>query len=118
MNKRTIERLEARGWKIGSAEEFLGMETLGSIIDRLVTVDMKLWSAQDKLYQIRKMSYVEFLENYMLDDTDGALELYEIFNKSMDLNMQRNGLIDQIDETLESMIEKGEGNVQRKHKTY
>ncbi len=118
MNKRTIKRLEAKGWKVGSAEEFLEMDTLGSLVDKLVTVDMKLWYAQANLYKIRKMSYTEFIDYYTLTDTDGSLELYEIFHKAMDLNLQRNDLIDEIDETLEFMLEKGKGNVQRKHKTY
>ncbi|KKL69705.1 hypothetical protein LCGC14_2112220, partial [marine sediment metagenome] len=44
-------------------------DTLGSLIDKLVTVDMKMWYAQESLYKIRKMTYEEFIEEYSLSDT-------------------------------------------------
>ncbi len=118
MDPEKIKRLEAKGFKVGTAEEFLGMETVGSIIDRLVTVDMKMWYAQEDIYKIVRMSYVEFLEQYGLDDSDGALELYDSLKKAIDLNLQRNDLIDEIDVEISRQIEQGRGNVQRKNKTY
>ncbi|KKM10946.1 hypothetical protein LCGC14_1721600, partial [marine sediment metagenome] len=60
----------------------------------------------------------EFIEEYSLSDTDGAKDLYVTFQKAIDLNLQRNDLIDDIDEKISEMIEQGEGDVQRSHKTY
>ncbi len=118
MDQEKIKRLEAKGFKVGTAEEFLGMETLGSIVDRLITVDMKMWYAQEDIYKIVRMTYEEFLERYGISDSDGALELYTSLQKAIDLNLQRNELIDEIDEEVARQIEQGRGNVQRKHKTY
>lgn len=94
------------------------MDTLGSLVDKLITVDMKMWYAQEKLYLITKISYEEFLDEFNLEDTDGAKDLYELLRKAIDLNLQRNNLIDEIDKAIAFMVEKGEGNVQLKHKTY
>ncbi len=118
MNEAKIKRLEAKGFRVGTAEEFLGMETLGSIIDRLVTVDMKMWYAQEDIYKIVRMDYEEFLERYGIPDSGGAVELYTSLQKAIDLNLQRNALIDEIDEEVDRQIKQGKGNVQRKHKTY
>lgn len=116
MNEEKISKLEAKGFKVGTAEEFLGMETIGSIIDRLITIDMKLWCAQEDLYEIRHMSFEEFKRVY---GTDGGMKLlWERFQKGIDLNLQRNDLVDEIDEEIARQIEQGKGNVQRKHKTY
>ncbi len=94
------------------------METLGSIVDRLITVDMKMWYAQEDLYKIVRMSYVDFLDRYGVSDSDGALELYTSLQKALDLNLQRNNLIDEIDEKVAGMIEDGKGDVQKSHKTH
>lgn len=118
MDKEKIKRLEDKGFRVGTLEEFLGMETLGSIIDRLVTVDMKMWYAQEEIYKIVKMEYEEFLERYGIPDSGGALELYTSLHKATDLNLQRNELIDEIDDEVSRQIKQGKGNVQRKHKTY
>ena len=32
-------------------------DSLGNVIDKLVTVDMKMWDNQEVLYEIRKMSF-------------------------------------------------------------
>jgi hypothetical protein len=45
-------------------------DTLGNIIDKLFTVDMKMWDNQEVLYEIRKMSFDEFKLKYFHDEND------------------------------------------------
>lgn len=99
-------------------------DTLGSLVDKLNTIDMKLWYRQDFVYKIRKMSWEEF-KNKCLDE-NFLHEFYESLQHATDLNLQRNALIQEIDETLVLTIEKalrGESlddgkTIQRSHKTY
>ena len=35
-------------------------DTLGNVIDKLVTVDMKMWDNQELLYEIRRMTFDEY----------------------------------------------------------
>ena len=98
-------------------------DTLGGLIDKLLTVDLKMWNNQETLYQIRKMTFDEYKTKYF-DTEDGAKILWEQLKKATDLNFQRNQLIDEIDDLIVTMIEKGadkeslEPFIQRKHKTY
>lgn len=95
------------------------MDTIGSLIDKLITIDMKLWDAQEYVYKIRKMPYKEFLATY--NNLIGMRILYEGFQKATDLNLQRNDLIDEIDETLIKAIQSDDKRrkfIQKKHKTY
>jgi hypothetical protein len=95
-------------------------DTLGSLIDKLCTVDMKMWVNQEFLYEARRMSLEEFKEKYT-ETSEKQEALYESIKKCCDLNYQRNELIDEIDKTLVKVL-KGEVNldnlVQLKHKTY
>jgi len=99
-------------------------DTVGSIIDKLFTVDMKLWNSQEFLYQIRKMTFSDFKEKYFIDD-NGANILWDSLKKTCDLNVQRNQLIDEIDGLVIDIINaKMSGEdldngkfIQRKHKT-
>lgn len=101
------------------------MDTLGALIDKLITIDMKMWNNQELLYEIRRMSFEEYKQKYFADQ-EGAQSLWECLKKACDLNVQRNQLIDEVDEKIVQMIDKkaqGEnldsGNfIQRKHKTY
>lgn len=100
-------------------------DTLGALIDKLFTADTKMWNNQELLYEIRKMSIDEFKARY-LEDGESAKELWAIFKKSCDFNVQRNQLIDEIDEKVLEIVTDGpngesldEGkHIQRKHKTY
>lgn len=93
------------------------METVGQLIDKLVTVDMKMWYAQEDLYQIRHMTFEEFLEEY--SNEEGMRKLWEAFKKGMDLNIQRNNLIEEVDKALVALTGAEEDrNVQRQYKTY
>jgi len=94
------------------------MDTVGGLIDKLFTIDQKMWYAQEDLYKIRKMSEEEFIGTYL--DPDMLRELYATFKKGIDLNLQRNVLIDEIDELLLKMTGAPDDGrfLQRKNKTY
>ena len=94
------------------------MDTVGGLIDKLITVDMKMWYAQEDFYKIRKMSFEEFMKEY--SNEAGMRLLWTQFQKGIDLNLQRNKIIDEIDEMLLRLTgAEDDGQVvQRKHKTY
>ena len=100
------------------------MDTIGSIIDKLITVDMKMWNNQEILYEIRRMTFEEFKEKYFSDE-QGAQNLWACLKKACDLNIQRNNIIDEIDaKSVEivkdclSGINLDDKYIQNKHKTY
>jgi hypothetical protein len=100
-------------------------DTLGSLIDKLTTVDLKMWNNQELIYEIRRMPFEEYREKYFAAE-DGARLLWDKLGKACDLNVQRNQLINEIDAKIIEMIEafvSGEkldnGKfLQRTHKTY
>jgi len=100
-------------------------DTLGNVIDKLITVDMKMWDNQELLYEIRRMTFDEYKNKYFLDE-GGAVKLWEILKKACDLNVQRNQLINEVDEKLIEMMNSLKNNenldngkfLQRSHKTY
>lgn len=100
-------------------------DTLGNVIDKLVTVDMKMWDNQELLYEIRRMTFDEYKEKYFSSE-EGALKLWEILKKACDLNVQRNQLINEVDEKIIEMFEAFKNGeyldngkfLQRSHKTY
>lgn len=100
-------------------------DTLGNVIDKLVTVDMKMWDNQELLYEIRRMSFEEYKEKYF-DSEDGANKLWQVLKKACDLNVQRNQLINEVDQKIIEIMEaklSGENLdngkfLQRAHKTY
>lgn len=99
-------------------------DTIGSLIDKLFTVDTKMWYNQELLYKIRKMTFAEFFKNY--NSEENLFKLWEILKKCCDLNYQRNSLIEEIDKKLVEMIETSksveslynEQFIQKAHKTY
>ena len=101
------------------------MDSLGSIIDKLITVDMKMWNNQELLYEIRRMSFEDFEKKYF-NDINGSKILWELLKKSTDLNVQRNELIDEFDERVVDMLMSFKNGddldngkfIQRSHKTY
>jgi hypothetical protein len=100
-------------------------DTLGGLIDKLNTADLKMWNNQEILYEIRKMNFDEYKEKYFSSE-QGAELLWQAIKKACDLNIQRNQLIDEIDEKIIEMIDarlSGDNLdngkfIQRKHKTY
>ena len=100
-------------------------DTLGGLIDKLITIDMKMWNNQEFLYQVRKMDFKEF-EKTFASSSDTKLSLFNSIKKCCDINMQRNQLIDEIDEKIITMLNESKSGkdldagkfLQRKHKTY
>ena len=100
------------------------MDTLGGLIDKLFTVDMKMWTNQEMFYKIRRMTFDEFKKTY--GSEEGLKDLWTCFQKACDLNVQRNQLIDEVDEKVIEIVRAAHDGkdlddgrfVQRKHKTY
>jgi predicted RNA-binding protein with PUA domain len=100
-------------------------DTLGNLIDKLTTVDLKMWNNQELLYEIRRMSFDDYKDKYFRGE-EGAKLLWESIKKACDLNVQRNQLINEIDLKIIEIIEaKLSGEeldngkfIQRSHKTY
>tara|TARA_B100001245_G_C22647068_1_gene317881 strand:- start:293 stop:601 length:309 start_codon:yes stop_codon:yes gene_type:complete len=100
-------------------------DTLGGLIDKLITIDMKMWNNQEFLYKVRKMDFKEF-EKTFASSSDTKLSLFNSIKKCCDINMQRNQLIDEIDEKIITMLNESKSGkdldagkfLQRKHKTY
>ena len=84
-----------------------------------------MWNNQEIYYAIRHMDFPEFHKSY-LSSEDDQKSIFECFKKVADLNVQRNQMIDEIDEKIIEIINsavKGEDldsgkYIQRKHKTY
>ncbi len=95
-------------------------DTLGSLVDKLCTVDLKMWHNQEILYEIRRLTFEEFQEKY-LSKEETQRTFYETIKKCCDLNFQRSTLVDEIDE-MAVKIRTGTIDpaqmVQLKHKTY
>src|SRR5580692_10275948 len=78
-------------------------DTVGSLTDKIATVNQKLFATQDKLFGIRKMSFEEFKETY--GNSDEQLKVvYEYFKKAADLNVQRQALILELDKKIVEVI--------------
>ncbi len=100
-------------------------DTLGTLIDKLTTVDLKMWNNQELLYEIRRMSFDEYKKKYF-ENEEGAKLLWETLKKATDLNVQRNQLINEVDEKVIEIVKAGlagkeldDGKfLQRSHKTY
>lgn len=99
-------------------------DTIGSLIDKLATVNQKMFLAQEELYVVRKMNFEEFKAAY--GSEEGMLKLFNAFKKSMDLNVQRQAMILEVDKKIAEVVSaaaKGEDLnngqfIQDQHKTY
>ena len=100
-------------------------DTLGGLIDKLITIDMKMWDNQEFLYEVRRLSLDEFKKRFTETD-EQKQALFESVKKCCDLNVQRSQLIDEVDEKIVEIVQaSSEGEdldsgkfIQRKHKTY
>lgn len=101
------------------------MDTVGSIFDKLATINQKMFLNQDLIYKIRRMSFEEYKKEFF-ETEDGAMQLWTLLKKSTDLNVQRQALIQETDEKLVELIKavvNGEDInngkfIQDQHKTY
>jgi len=99
-------------------------DTIGSLIDKLATVNQKMFLAQEELYIVRKMSFEEFKIVYGTEE--GMKKLFNAFQKSMDLNVQRQAMILEVDKKVAEVVSaavKGDDLdngtfIQNQHKTY
>lgn len=100
-------------------------DTLGSLIDKLATINNKMFLAQEELYIVRRMTFDEFKLVYGSTE-EGLKKLYEAFKKSCDLNVQRQSIILEVDKKLIEIVSsaiKGDDLdngtfIQDQHKTY
>lgn len=98
-------------------------DTIGSIIDKICTANNKMFMEQEKVYEIKRMTFEQFKLIY--SNEEKLKELHDFFIKSAILNLQRNAAIDEIDTRLVKMIqdysngkELDDGsNIQLKYKT-
>lgn len=99
-------------------------DTIGSLIDKLATVNQKMFLAQEELYVVRKMTLEEFKAAYGTEE--GMEKLFNAFKKSMDLNVQRQAMILEVDKKIAEVVSaavKGDDLdngtfIQNQHKTY
>lgn len=100
-------------------------DTVGSLIDKLFTVDSKMWCNQEMLHEIRRQGFEWFRNRFLKDDASNR-ELYEMLLKVCDLNLQRQLLITEIDERIVKIVEAGMAGkdlhtpnfIVNSHKTY
>lgn len=100
-------------------------DTIGSLCDKIATINQKLFATQDRLFQVRKMSFEEFKEEYGSSD-EKLKVIYTYFKTAADLNVQRQAAILEIDQKIVEVISaaiKGDNLdngsfVQNQHKTY
>ena len=99
-------------------------DTIGSLIDKLATINQKMFLAQEELYVVRKMNLEEF--KIAFGSNEGLEKLHNYFKKSMDLNVQRQAMILEVDKKIVEIVTmavKGEdldngSLIQDQHKTY
>lgn len=99
-------------------------DTVGSLVDKLATVNQKMFLVQEDLYKIRKMSFEEFKTSFATEE--GLQKLYNAFKKATDLNVQRQAMILEVDRKMIEIVQKmidGEDidnglTVQNQYKTY
>ena len=73
--------------------------SVSSIIEELIDLDISMWEAQDKIYQVRRMSFDEYERAYF-GRKDGARKLWKLIGEACDLNLSRNRAIDRLDQEL------------------
>ena len=75
-------------------------DTVGSLVDKLAIVNLKMWNNQEILYEIRRMTPEEFEEKY----EDDIKKVYQTIKICCDMNVLRNQLIDEVNDRFGSMV--------------
>ena len=92
-------------------------DSIGSLADKLATVNFKMAYNQEILYETRRQTQGEFIKTWEND----LPRLHEVLKRCTDLNVQRSRLVDEIDRKLSAIV-KGDINpddlVNNQHKTY
>lgn len=114
----TICQALGENWfNVSSKEDPNMADSIGSLADKLATVNFKMAYNQEILYSVRKMTPEEFEAKWK----NNMGELHTVLKRCTDLNVQRSRLVDEIDKKLVAMM-KGELNpndlVNPQHKTY
>jgi hypothetical protein len=99
-------------------------DTFSGLIDKLITVNLKISHSQNTFENINKSSLQDYKSNYF--NEQGAAKIWQDINKLSDLFLQKNQLISEISEKFNEMMlysKLGEDLdsgkfIQRKHKTY
>jgi hypothetical protein len=78
-------------------------KTLGELINDLVVSGTKMWDAQELLYEIRRMTFDEYKAKFFSSE-EGSEKLWQIFKNACDLNIERNNIMDQIDQTVIDLV--------------
>ncbi len=81
------------------------MQSFGDILDQLVTVIIKLFMNHENFYHQERL------------DKMNEQELRNLLKKEIDLNLQRNALIEEIDTKLSNIVSGKEVVKFKKHKT-
>lgn len=98
-------------------------DTIGSLIDKLGIVNLKMFWNQETLYEMRRMSREEFKDKYGQD----LGHVHDILKRCCDMNVLRSQLIEEIDQRIIKIGEKAGLNEEtinelrlsaRPHKTY
>jgi len=77
-------------------------DTIGSLVDKLATVNNKMFFNQEFLYEIGRMTEDEFVMKYYSDGD--KRDLYNSLKKIISLNLQRQSIILEHDKLLVDMI--------------
>lgn len=78
-------------------------DTIGSLVDKLATVNNKMFWNQEFLFHIKRMSFDDFQFEYFGDEL-AQRDLFDKLKKVVDLNFQRQALILEHDKALVEMI--------------
>ncbi len=79
-------------------------ETLGSLVDKLIIDNLKLWHAQEDVYRYQRMT----LEEY---EQVPAAETHKAWQRLAALNLSRNGHMVELDELLAEAVHTGTARV-------
>lgn len=81
------------------------MQTFGDILDQLVTVIIKLFMNHENFYHQERL------------DKMNEQQIRDLLKKEIDLNLQRNTLIEEVDTKLSNIVSGKEVIKFKKHKT-